>query len=85
MLTTRLIKNKGGSSSEKVMKAMETGLTMTGTTLAALVVLFFVSSFVGVEVISQIAIVLLFGLLADVISTWLMNAPILLWYTEGRR
>jgi len=85
VLTTRLLKSRGGLSSEKVMKAMETGLTMTGTTLAAITVLFFVSAFMGVAIISQIAIVLLFGLVADLISTWMMNAPILLWFVEGRR
>jgi preprotein translocase subunit SecF len=43
-----------------------------------------VSYFYQIEVIYQIAAVLFFGLVGDLISTWLMNAPVLLWYIESK-
>jgi len=43
-----------------------------------------VSYFYQIEVIFQIAAILFFGLLADLISTWFMNAPLLLWHIENK-
>jgi preprotein translocase subunit SecF len=84
MLTTRLLKRKEGSIKERAYGAMKTGLTMTLTTMAALVVMIFLSHLYQVVVIFEITIVLFFGLVADLISTWLMNAPVLLWYAESK-
>ena len=84
MLTTRLLKDKTGSAKERAASSMKTGLTMTGTTLAALSAMTIIAYFNQVEVIYHIAAILLFGLLGDVISTWLMNAPILLWFMEKK-
>ncbi|MBT4870699.1 MAG: hypothetical protein HON47_03940 [Candidatus Diapherotrites archaeon] len=85
MLTTRLLKDKTGSARERATSSMKTGLTMTGTTLAALFAMVIIAYFNQVEVIYHIAAILLFGLIGDVISTWLMNAPILIWFVEGRK
>ncbi len=86
LLTTRLLKRKG-ELDEKTKEAMKTGLTMTFTTLAALVVLFLissgsylVSSFTRIDIIRDISVVLIFGLIADVINTWMTNLGILRWY-----
>ncbi|MCR4368773.1 MAG: MMPL family transporter, partial [archaeon] len=84
MLTTRVLKRKEGTPRERAHESMITGLTMTLTTLAALTVMIILSYFSQLEVVFQIAAVLLFGLCADLISTWLMNAPILLWYVEKK-
>ena len=66
---------------ERVYGAIRTGMTMTLTTLAALVVsLFFVQS----EVIKQIMIILLIGLIVDMIMTWIMNVGILRLYLEKK-
>ena len=85
MLTTRLLKDKTGSARERAAGSMKTGLTMTGTTLAALSAMIIISYFNQIEVIYYIATILLFGLLGDIISTWLMNAPILLWFVERKK
>jgi len=82
MLTTRLLKDKTGSARARAASSMKTGLTMTGTTLAALSAMIIISYFNQIEVIYYIATILLFGLIGDVISTWLMNAPILIWFVE---
>ena len=36
------------------------------------------------EIIFNISSVLLFGLIGDLISTWFMNAPLLMWYMERK-
>lgn len=88
LLTTRLLKRKG-ELGDKIKDAMKTGLTMTITTLAALVALFFissgsylVSSFTRIDIIRDISVVLIFGLIADIINTWTTNLGILKWYIE---
>jgi len=88
LLTTRLLKRKG-ELDDKIRDAMKTGLTMTTTTLAALVALFLVSSgsylvstFTRIDIIRDISVVLIFGLIADIINTWMTNVGILRWYIE---
>ena len=84
LLTTRLLKRKG-ELNDKIKDAMKTGLTMTTTTLAALIALFVVSSgiissFLLIDIIRDISIVLIFGLIADIVNTWMTNVGILRWY-----
>lgn len=86
LLTTRLLKRKG-ELNDKIKDAMKTGLTMTTTTLAVLVALFVVSSglissFLLIDIIRDISIVLIFGLIADMVNTWMTNVGILRWYIE---
>jgi preprotein translocase subunit SecF len=87
LLTNRVIKRRGAVE-EKVSRAMHTGITMTTTTLAALAVMYIVStfsylvipSFTQITLLSQISIVLIAGLFADIMNTWLLNTGILRWY-----
>lgn len=84
LLTTRLLRRKGDLNT-KTKDAMVTGLTMTTTALAALVAMFFVSSglvtsFTRIDIIRDISVVLIFGLIADMINTWMTNVGILRWY-----
>ena len=87
LLTNRVIKRRG-MVEEKVSRAMHTGITMTTTTLAALAVMYIVStfsylvipSFTQINLLSQISIVLIAGLIADMMNTWLLNTGILRWY-----
>ncbi|MBU3966022.1 MAG: protein translocase subunit SecF [Euryarchaeota archaeon] len=88
LLTTRLLKRKG-ELNDKIKGAMRTGLTMTLTTLAALVALYLVSSgsyiissFTRIDIIRDISMVLIFGLIADIVNTWTTNLGILKWYME---
>ncbi len=82
MLTAKLMKQKGGSVKEKTRSALKTGITMTATTVAALLVMLIISYFTNITVLYQMSVVLVSGLIVDVSSTWLMNAPILVWYVE---
>ena len=87
LLTNRVLKRRG-TVEEKVSRAMQTGITMTSTTLAALVVMYVVStfpylvipSFTQITLLSQISSVLIIGLAADLMNTWLLNTGILRWY-----
>jgi len=81
LLTTRVLKEKGDTINQKVRNAMKTGLMMTFTTLAALTSLYIFSTS---EVIDDIAIVLIFGLIADLMMTWIFNTGVLKWYALRR-
>lgn len=81
LLSVRVLKRKQGSILDRVISAMKTGLTMNFATLSVVVVaLIFTQS----DVIRQIMIVLLFGLIGDMIYTWIQNAGVLRWYMEKR-
>jgi preprotein translocase subunit SecF len=81
LLTTRVLKRQG-KLSEKLAGAFHTGIIMTSTTFAAAIAMFIVSWFGGVEIMWEISAVLLIGLVADVLNTWLTNAAILKWYVK---
>jgi len=80
LLTTRLLKRKEDTVEDAYLSAVSTGFTMSTTTLGALFVLWLVSTS---EVIDNITIVLLFGLLADFMNTWILNAGVLRWYISS--
>jgi preprotein translocase subunit SecF len=82
LLSSRLLKRKEGSVMHRVYGAMKTGLTMSTTTLAAiLVALIFVQS----EVVKQIMLILFIGLLVDLVMTWIQNVGILRMYLERKK
>lgn len=91
LLTTNLLKKKG-SLNEKVRNTMKTGVTMTFTTLAAILAIALVSSsihlfsahFAPIPILRDISLVLLFGLTMDLLNTWLFNAGVLRWYLERK-
>ena len=84
MLTTTVLKRREKELHERAGDALVTGLTMTTTTVAALFVMLILSYFGQIIIVFEIAAVLLFGLFADLISTWFMNAEILLWYAKRK-
>lgn len=81
LLTNELLKGKTDFH-KGVIHAMKTGLTMTVTTLVALVAMYFVS---GAFVVEQIALVLIIGLIIDMPATWLANAGILRLWLERKQ
>ncbi|PIU21202.1 MAG: hypothetical protein COT15_03535 [Candidatus Diapherotrites archaeon CG08_land_8_20_14_0_20_34_12] len=82
LLTTRILKHRELNARDQAYKSMATGLTMTGTAIAAAFIMCILSYFFQMFAIFDIAFVLFFGLIGDLISTWLMNAQILIWYAE---
>jgi len=57
---------------------------MTSTTIVAIFAMFIVSFLIDITILKDISIVLLFGLVMDLMNTWLLNAGILRWYIERK-
>jgi preprotein translocase subunit SecF len=79
LLTNRVLKRQG-KLNEKLAGAFHTGIIMTSTTFAAATALFIVSWFGSIQILMEISAVLLIGLVADILNTWLTNVGILKWY-----
>ncbi|WP_413828379.1 protein translocase subunit SecF [Methanobrevibacter sp. UBA46] len=84
LLTTRLLKRHDGTVVKRASDAMETGLTMSISTISAMVVLYIVTAFLIPEAstLTSISSVLILGLCADILTTWCMNLTILRVYLE---
>jgi len=82
LLSTKVLKKKEGTVPERIRKAMSTGFMMSATTIGAVIVGL---SFAISEVLNQIMIILLIGLIVDLIYTWLQNAVLLRMYTEKKK
>ena len=81
LLSIRVLKRKEGTEMERIYGAFKTGITMSLTTLIAVTAaLIFTQS----EVIKQIMLILLIGLLVDLINTWIQNVGILRLYLERK-
>jgi preprotein translocase subunit SecF len=81
MLTSRLLKQRGRKEMELTVKnSMLTGLTMTGTTTTAMIVLFLISTS---ELLDSIATVIIIGLIFDLLNTWITNLSLLKMYVES--
>jgi preprotein translocase subunit SecF len=87
LLTTRVLKRREGTINERAIDAMKTGFTMAAAAIGSMVALYLVVVYLMpyAQVLGEIAAVLIIGLVADVMVTWLMNLGILRWYMEGRR
>ncbi len=81
LLTSRVLKRKEGTVMDRIYGAINTGLTMTFTTIAAvLVALFLVQS----EAIRQIMFIIFIGLIIDMLMTWIQNVGFLRLYLEHK-
>ncbi|KZX14981.1 protein-export membrane protein SecF [Methanobrevibacter cuticularis] len=86
LLTTRVLRRREGKVVDRAKEAMKTGLTMSITAIASMVVLYAVTVIFipQASTLSNIAAVLIFGLLADILTTWFMNLGMIRWYMEWR-
>ena len=82
LLANRVLQRKGRFD-EKVKGAFRTGFVMTTTTIGAIFAMWVVSTFAQITIISEMSAVLLIGLLFDLLNTWVTNAGILKWHSEG--
>lgn len=87
LLTTRVLKRREGTINERAIDAMKTGITMAAAAIGSMVTLYLIVIFFipYAGTLSQIAAVLIIGLSADVLATWLMNLGVLRWYMEAKR
>jgi len=81
MLTTRLLKQRGSEINKRLADAFKTGLTMTLTSIVAIITALIITQSFS-EILKQIFTILLIGLSFDILNTWITNASILKWYLE---
>jgi len=83
MLTSRLVKRREGGLNSRMFSAFKTGLTMTLTSIAAVIVALIITAGFS-DTLRQIFSILAIGLGFDILNTWLTNATILKWYMEKK-
>lgn len=84
VLSTRVLKRNRGDIKDRVWSSVKTGVTMSSGGIAGFIILYTVSYLiVGPSELSNIAAVMVIGLLADMPLTWLGNAIVLKKYVEG--
>lgn len=80
ILLTNSVLRRGGDFYESTYRAMRTGITMTTTSIAAMAVMAVTASILGVDLLAAIGTILVFGLIADLMNTYLLNVALLRWY-----
>lgn len=79
LLNNHVLRRSGGFY-ESAYRAMRTGVTMTITSIAAMTVMTVVAFLFGIPLLPAIGIVLVFGLTADLMNTYMMNMSLLRYY-----
>ena len=78
LLSTRVLKRRlEGNLDERIINSAKTGLTMTITAIIVMLVMYILTPS---ETLKSIALVIMFGLFADIPFTWLQNMAIIKWY-----
>ncbi len=85
VLSTRTLRQSRGSLKDRIWSSTKTGITMSSGGIAAFTILYIASYLmIGVSsTLTEIASVMVIGLLADMPFTWFGNAIILKKYIEG--
>jgi preprotein translocase subunit SecF len=84
LMTTRLLRTKGGSVNHRLWGAFKTGITMTLTALTAVTISLILVRGLS-ETLEQIFIILIIGLVFDIFNTWVTNSSMLKWYMEVKK
>ncbi len=84
LLNNHILRRSGGFY-ESTRRAMRTGVTMTLTSIAAMAVMTITAFLFGIELLSSIGLVLVFGLVTDLMNTYMLNLSLLRWYKLGGR
>jgi preprotein translocase subunit SecF len=82
LLNNHILRQSGGFYSS-THRAMRTGVTMTLTSLSAMAVMAVVSFLFGIGLLTSIGLVLVFGLAADLMNTYMLNLSLLRYYKLG--
>ncbi|MFB6197410.1 MAG: protein translocase subunit SecF, partial [Halobacteriaceae archaeon] len=83
ILLTNHVLRRCGEFYESVHRAMQTGVTMTVTSISAMTVMAVVAFFFGIDLLSSIGFILVIGLSADLMNTYMLNMSLLRWYKLG--
>jgi len=79
LLNNHILRRRGGFY-ESTYNAMRTGVTMTLTSIAAMTVMTIVATLLSIPLLPDIGLILVFGLAADLMNTYMMNLSLLRWY-----
>lgn len=82
LLNDHVIRGNKDSFTESVHDAMGTGVTMTVTSLSAMVVMFILATIFGIGLLADMGFLLAIGLSMDLVNTYMMNVSLLRWYTK---
>ncbi|MCH7660588.1 MAG: protein translocase subunit SecF [Euryarchaeota archaeon] len=80
LLLNNHILRRRGDFYDSTYRAMRTGVTMTLTAIIAMLVMTVVATIFAIPLLPAIGLVLVFGLLADLMNTYLLNVSLLRWY-----
>ncbi|MFP8953816.1 protein translocase subunit SecF [Natrialbaceae archaeon A-arb3/5] len=80
ILLNNHILRRSGDFYESTHQATRTGVTMTVTSMMAMLVMGTAAWLFGVELLASIGIILFVGLAADLMNTYLLNVSLLRWY-----
>ena len=81
LLTTRTIKRREGTLFNRMWGSAKTGLTMSITTIVALIVGLIVSNS---QIIREMFLIIIIALVIDILTTYFTNAGILTWYCKRK-
>jgi preprotein translocase subunit SecF len=79
LLNNHILRRRGGFY-ESAYRARRTGVTMTLTSISAMVVMGGVSAFLAIPLLPAIGLILAVGLTADLMNTYLLNMSLLRYY-----
>ncbi|SEO55559.1 protein translocase subunit secF [Halorientalis persicus] len=80
VLLNNHILRRRGDFYESAYRAMRTGVTMTLTSIAAMSVMSIAAFLLAIPLLPQIGLVLVMGLSADLMNTYMLNLSLLRWY-----
>jgi len=80
ILLNNHILRRRGEFYESTYAAMQTGVTMTLTSIVAMTVMAIMATLFGIQIMAQIGIVLVLGLSVDLMNTYMLNLSLLRWY-----
>ena len=81
LLTIRVLKRKEGSVDERIASSIKTGVTQTAIAILAMGIGFVMAQS---DIIRQIMLILIVGLTADLVFTWIQNVGMLRYYLERK-
>ena len=81
LLTVRVLKRREGTVMDRIISSFKTGMTMTVIAIISSLVALLVTQS---EVVRQIMMILIIGLVADIFNTWIQNVGLLRIYAERK-
>lgn len=81
LLSTNILKRKGGTAQDRAGRAMSTGIKMSSTSATAMIALNLLTT---APELGQISAVLALGILVDMVNTWLFNSGLILSHQKRK-